>query len=106
PEIYTLSLHDALPIFDLTLRCLRINRLLVLRVHVGALGDRLREAVRRQQLEVKVFAEGPEDALAVADRYAREACTDFAAQGVVAGERPGQKRFLLVGEVARIRGVE
>ena len=45
--------------------------------HVGALGDRLREAVRGQQLQPEVFAERLEDALAVADRHARVARADL-----------------------------
>ncbi len=41
---------------------------LVLRAHFGALGDRLDEAVGRQQLQAEALAEWLEDALAVADR--------------------------------------
>ena len=59
---------------------LAVDRLLVRRAHVGALGDRLGEAVGGQQREAQVFAEGPEDALAVAHRHARVACPDLRAQ--------------------------
>ena len=56
------------PDLDFAALAWSIDGLLVLRRDVGALGDRLGEAVRRRQLQAEVFAERLEDALAVADR--------------------------------------
>ena len=68
---------------DQVLLRLVVDGLLVLGTDIGAFGDRLGEAVRRQQLQAHALTKRLEDALAVADRDAGEPRPDLRAQLVV-----------------------
>ena len=94
------------PHLDLAIFGLAIHSALVLGGHFAALGDRLGEAVGRQQLQVKVFAETLEDALAVAHRHPGVARADLTAQRVVARQSAGLEGLLAPGEVGRAGRVQ
>ena len=85
---------------------LRVDRLLVGRAHVGSLGDRLREAVWRQQLQTERLTERLEDALAVADRHSCVARPDPGDHLVVLGEALGLELGALLIEVRAVLRVQ
>jgi hypothetical protein len=94
------------PDLDQSVLRLAVDRLLVLRADLGALGNRVGEAVRRDQLQADRRAERPEDALAVADRHASEAAADLGPELVVLGERDRLEVALLLREVRLVGRVE